>query len=92
MPLMTSHVMRMVLQLVLLLGEDGAVFACEDELLHLVARNLRDLLQSEMAFPGIETFKLGECFEEPVRSQTYIIHLLFIPTCILTFHQTKSFF
>ncbi len=80
------------LQLVLLLGEDGTVFACEDELLHLVARNLRDLLQSEMAFPGIETFKLGECFEEPVRSQTYIIHLLFIPTCILTFHRTKSFF
>ncbi|XP_059411145.1 uncharacterized protein LOC132144598 [Carassius carassius] len=57
------------LQLVLLLGEDGRVFACEDELLHLVARNLRDLLQNEMAFPGIETFKLGECFEEPTEEE-----------------------
>ncbi|XP_026104165.1 uncharacterized protein LOC113075700 [Carassius auratus] len=57
------------LQLVILLGEDGRVFACEDELLHLVARNLRDLLQNEMAFPGIETFKLGECFEEPTEEE-----------------------
>lgn len=56
------------LQLVLLLGEDGRVFAYEDELLHLVAKNLRDLFQREMVFPGMETFKLGECFEEPVRS------------------------
>lgn len=54
------------LQLVLLLGEDGRVFAYEDELLHLVAMNLRDLFQSDMK--PIETFKLGECFEEPVRS------------------------
>ncbi|KAL0199064.1 hypothetical protein M9458_007604, partial [Cirrhinus mrigala] len=52
------------LQLVLLLSKDGRVFACEDELLHLVALNLRDLFQCEMVFPGIETFKLGECFEE----------------------------
>uniref|UniRef100_A0A672JZQ4 Uncharacterized protein n=1 Tax=Sinocyclocheilus grahami TaxID=75366 RepID=A0A672JZQ4_SINGR len=56
------------LQLVLLLGEDGRVFAYEDELLHLVALNLRDLFQHGMVFPGKETFKLGECFEEPVRS------------------------
>ncbi|XP_050956541.1 uncharacterized protein LOC127157349 [Labeo rohita] len=57
------------LQLVLLLGEDGRVFACEDELLHLVARNLRDLFQCKMVFPGIEIFKLGECFEEPTEEE-----------------------
>lgn len=64
------------LQLVLLLGEDGRVFAYEDELLHLVAMNLRDLFQSDMK--PIETFKLGECFEEPVRSQIHLyIHVLY---------------
>ncbi|XP_067235417.1 uncharacterized protein [Chanodichthys erythropterus] len=57
------------LQLVLLLGEDGRVFAYEDELLHLVAVNLRDLLQCQMVFPGMETFKLGECFEEPTAEE-----------------------
>lgn len=57
------------LQLVLLLGEDGRVFAYEDELLHLVALNLRDLFQCGMVFPGKETFKLGECFEEPTEEE-----------------------
>uniref|UniRef100_A0A672JVI5 Uncharacterized protein n=1 Tax=Sinocyclocheilus grahami TaxID=75366 RepID=A0A672JVI5_SINGR len=57
------------LQLVLLLGEDGRVFAYEDELLHLVALNLRDLFQHGMVFPGKETFKLGECFEEPTEEE-----------------------
>lgn len=60
------------LQLVLLLCEDGKIYACEDEVLHLVAMDLEDLLQSGMVFPGIETFKLGECFEEPVRSYIHI--------------------
>lgn len=55
------------LQLVLLLGKDGRVYAYEDELLHVVANNLWDLFQNEMTFPGKETFNLGEYFEEPVR-------------------------
>lgn len=72
------------LQLVLLLGEDGRVFAYEDELLHLVAVNLRDLLQCQMVFPGMETFKLGECFEEPVRSYA-------VPTYIYNISVKKRF-
>lgn len=72
------------LQLVLLLGEDGRVFAYEDELLHLVAVNLRDLLQCQMVFPGLETFKLGECFEEPVRSYA-------VPTYIYNISVKKRF-
>ncbi|KAL7826768.1 hypothetical protein AOLI_G00319770 [Acnodon oligacanthus] len=51
-------------QLVLLLCEDGNIYAYEDEVLHLVARSLRDLFESGMTFPGIESFNLGECFED----------------------------
>ncbi|KAK1794459.1 hypothetical protein P4O66_011337, partial [Electrophorus voltai] len=51
------------LQLVLLLCEDGNIYAYEDEVLHLVARSLKELFSSGMTFPGIETFQLGECFE-----------------------------
>ncbi|KAL6461066.1 hypothetical protein MHYP_G00310320 [Metynnis hypsauchen] len=51
-------------QLVLLLCEDGNIYAYEDEVLHLVARSLRDLFESGMTFPGIKSFNLGECFED----------------------------
>ncbi|XP_073714544.1 uncharacterized protein [Misgurnus anguillicaudatus] len=51
------------LQLVLLLCEDGKVYAYEDEVLHLVAMNLKELLQDGMVFPGCETFNLGEYLE-----------------------------
>ncbi|XP_065144520.1 uncharacterized protein [Paramisgurnus dabryanus] len=51
------------LQLVLLLCEDGKVYAYEDEVLHLVAKNLKELLQDGMVFPAHETFKLGEYLE-----------------------------
>ncbi|XP_067232674.1 uncharacterized protein [Chanodichthys erythropterus] len=57
------------LQLVLLLGEDGSVFAYEDEILHLVAKSLRDLFQCEMVFPGIKTFKIGEYFDEQTEEE-----------------------
>ena len=53
-------------QLVLLLCEDGNIYAYEDEVLHLVARSLSELFESGMTFPGIESFKLGECFEDYV--------------------------
>ncbi|KAL6461068.1 hypothetical protein MHYP_G00310340 [Metynnis hypsauchen] len=51
-------------QLVLLLCEDGNIYAYEDEVLHLIARSLRELLESGMTFPGIKLFNLGECFED----------------------------
>lgn len=80
------------LQLVLLLGEDGSVFAYEDESLHLVAKSLRDLFQCEMVFPGIKTFKIGEYFDEPVRSYTYIMHLYsYVYTYYTYIHMKKKF-
>uniref|UniRef100_A0A3B1KIJ1 Uncharacterized LOC103024077 n=1 Tax=Astyanax mexicanus TaxID=7994 RepID=A0A3B1KIJ1_ASTMX len=51
-------------QLVLLLCEDGNIYAYEDEVLHLVAESLKDLFENGMTFPGIESHNLGECFEE----------------------------
>ncbi|XP_051520538.1 uncharacterized protein LOC127421497 [Myxocyprinus asiaticus] len=57
------------LQLVLLLCKDGKVYAYEDEVLHLVAMSLKDLFQCGMVFPGKETFKLGEYFEEPTEEE-----------------------
>uniref|UniRef100_A0A673XPV3 Uncharacterized LOC115206722 n=1 Tax=Salmo trutta TaxID=8032 RepID=A0A673XPV3_SALTR len=51
-------------QLVLLLCEDGNVYAYEFEVLHLVARSLEDLFKSGAEFPGLEKFRFGECFEE----------------------------
>ncbi|XP_022542312.2 uncharacterized protein LOC111197153 isoform X1 [Astyanax mexicanus] len=51
-------------QLVLLLCEDGNIYAYEDEVLHLVAESLKDLFENGMTFPGIESYNLGECFEE----------------------------
>uniref|UniRef100_A0A4W5MPJ5 Uncharacterized protein n=2 Tax=Hucho hucho TaxID=62062 RepID=A0A4W5MPJ5_9TELE len=51
-------------QLVLLLCEDGNVYAYEFEVLHLVATSLEDLFKSGAEFPGLEKFRFGECFEE----------------------------
>ncbi|MCJ8749695.1 hypothetical protein PDJAM_G00179270 [Pangasius djambal] len=52
------------LQLVLLLGEDGNIYAYEDEVLHLVARSAKELFETGLTFPGLESYKLGECFED----------------------------
>ncbi|KAK3525289.1 hypothetical protein QTP86_024898 [Hemibagrus guttatus] len=52
------------LQLVLLLCEDGKIYAYEDEVLHLVARNVKELLETGLTFPGFECYKQGECFED----------------------------
>lgn len=54
------------LQLVLLLCEDGNIYAYEDEVLHLVARSVDELFNTGMTFPGLECYKLGECFEDYV--------------------------
>ncbi|XP_060760895.1 uncharacterized protein LOC132870918 isoform X2 [Neoarius graeffei] len=52
------------LQLVLLLCEDGKIYAYEDEELHLVARSVNELFETGLTFPGLECYKLGECFED----------------------------
>uniref|UniRef100_A0A3B1IRG4 Uncharacterized protein n=1 Tax=Astyanax mexicanus TaxID=7994 RepID=A0A3B1IRG4_ASTMX len=51
-------------QLVLLLCEDGNIYTYEDEVVHLVAESLKDLLENGMTFPGSKSYNLGECFEE----------------------------
>ncbi|MCJ8749696.1 hypothetical protein PDJAM_G00179280 [Pangasius djambal] len=52
------------LSLVLLLCEDGNIYAYEDEVLHLVARSAKELFETGLTFPGLESYKLGECFED----------------------------
>ncbi|TSO05470.1 Growth factor receptor-bound protein 10 [Bagarius yarrelli] len=52
------------LQLVLLLCEDGKIYAYDDEVLHLVARNVKELHETGLTFPGFESYNLGECFED----------------------------
>ncbi|XP_047671999.1 uncharacterized protein LOC125145168 isoform X1 [Tachysurus fulvidraco] len=52
------------LQLVILLCEDGNIYAYEDEVLHLVARSIKELFETGLTFPGLERYNLGECFEE----------------------------
>lgn len=54
------------LQLVLMVCEDGNIYAYEYEVLHLVARSFSELFDTGMTFPGIETYKEGECFEDYV--------------------------
>ncbi|KAF5909159.1 uncharacterized protein DAT39_001135, partial [Clarias magur] len=51
-------------ELVLLLCEDGNIYAYEDEVLHLVARNVKELFETGLTFPGLECYKMGECFED----------------------------
>ncbi|XP_062342825.1 uncharacterized protein LOC134040763 [Osmerus eperlanus] len=51
-------------QLVLLLCQDGNVYAYEFEVLHLVARSLKDLFDSGAEFPGQKSFRFGECFND----------------------------
>lgn len=64
------------LQLVLLLCEDGKVYAYEDEVLHLVARNVKELLDNGLTFPGLESYKQGECFEDYVSLYSFPIKCL----------------
>nr|WJJ61085.1 ORF125 [Acipenserid herpesvirus 1] len=60
------------LQLIILAGKDGNVYAYENEVLHLVAENLADLFTVGLTFPGIKTFDYGALFEPMV-----ILKLLF---------------
>ncbi|GCC19078.1 uncharacterized protein [Chiloscyllium punctatum] len=50
------------LQLVILAGNDGPVFAYEDEMLHKVAINLEKLFCEGPVFPGTDTYEYGKDF------------------------------
>ncbi|KAL7826767.1 hypothetical protein AOLI_G00319760 [Acnodon oligacanthus] len=51
-------------ELVLLVCEDGKVFAYEDERLHLVANNLKELFECGVQFPGAKYYYRGQSFED----------------------------
>ncbi|XP_060700471.1 uncharacterized protein LOC132827782 [Hemiscyllium ocellatum] len=50
------------LQLVILAGNDGSVFAYEEEMLHKIATNLKMLFNEGPVFPGTEKYEYGKDF------------------------------
>ncbi|KAL6461061.1 hypothetical protein MHYP_G00310270 [Metynnis hypsauchen] len=51
-------------ELVLIVCEDGKVFAYEDERLHLVANDLKELFECGVQFPGTKYYYRGQSFED----------------------------
>ncbi|KAL7883144.1 hypothetical protein SRHO_G00008020 [Serrasalmus rhombeus] len=51
-------------ELVLMVCEDGKVFAYEDERLHLVANDLKELFEHGVQFPGAKYYYRGQSFED----------------------------
>ncbi|XP_041077456.1 uncharacterized protein LOC121296214 [Polyodon spathula] len=58
------------LQLIILAGKDGNVYAYENEVLHQVADSLQDLFENGLSFPGTKIYNYGECFE-PMTDDEY---------------------
>ncbi|XP_058861813.1 uncharacterized protein LOC117415485 [Acipenser ruthenus] len=58
------------LQLIILAGKDGNIYAYENEVLHQVADSLQDLLQKGIEFPGTKVYNYGECFA-PMTEEEY---------------------
>ncbi|MGH0132242.1 UNVERIFIED_CONTAM: hypothetical protein FKN15_049479 [Acipenser sinensis] len=58
------------LQLIILAGKDGNIYAYENEVLHQVADCLQDLFENGLAFPGTKIYNYGECFE-PMTDDEY---------------------
>ncbi|MGH0127653.1 UNVERIFIED_CONTAM: hypothetical protein FKN15_071808 [Acipenser sinensis] len=58
------------LQLIILAGKDGNIYAYENEVLHQVANSLQDLFQKGIEFPGTKVYNYGECFA-PMTEEEY---------------------
>ncbi|KAK1150518.1 hypothetical protein AOXY_G33762 [Acipenser oxyrinchus oxyrinchus] len=58
------------LQLIILAGKDGNIYAYENEVLHQVADSLQDLFQKGIEFPGTKVYNYGECFA-PMTEEEY---------------------
>ncbi|MGH0145680.1 UNVERIFIED_CONTAM: hypothetical protein FKN15_006050 [Acipenser sinensis] len=58
------------LQLIILAGKDGNIYAYENEVLHQVADSLQDLFQKGTEFPGTKVYNYGECFA-PMTEEEY---------------------
>ncbi|XP_078081767.1 uncharacterized protein LOC144501700 [Mustelus asterias] len=62
------------LQLVILAGKDGSVFAYEEEVLHKIADNLLQLFLGGVTFPGTEIHAYGKGFR-PKTNEEYLAAL-----------------
>ncbi|KAG7326049.1 hypothetical protein KOW79_010974 [Hemibagrus wyckioides] len=51
-------------ELVLMVCEDGKVFAYEGNRLHLISDSLKDLFEHGLQFPGIKEYYRGQSFED----------------------------
>ncbi|UMM52803.1 protein ORF125 [Lake sturgeon herpesvirus] len=55
------------LQLIIMAGEDGGIYAYENEVLHLVAESLEAFfLTTGLTFPGLKIYNYGEIFDPMV--------------------------
>lgn len=59
------------LQLVILAGKDGSVFAYEEEVLHKIANDLEQLFLKGVTFPGTEIYEYGKGFR-PKTNEEYL--------------------
>lgn len=62
------------LQLVILAGKDGSVFAYEEEVLHKIANNLQQLFLEGVTFPGTKIYEYGKGFR-PKTNEEYLAAL-----------------
>ncbi|XP_072339638.1 uncharacterized protein [Scyliorhinus torazame] len=62
------------MQLVILAGKDGSVFAYEEEVLHKVATNLQQLFTEGVTFPGTKIYEYGKGFR-PKTNEEYLTAL-----------------
>ncbi|XP_072414769.1 uncharacterized protein [Chiloscyllium punctatum] len=62
------------LQLVILTGNDGSVFAYEEEMLHKIANNLEELFCQGPVFPGTNIYEYGRGFR-PKNNEEYMAAL-----------------
>uniref|UniRef100_A0A3B4C248 Uncharacterized protein n=1 Tax=Pygocentrus nattereri TaxID=42514 RepID=A0A3B4C248_PYGNA len=76
-------------QLVLMVCEDGKVFAYEDERLHLVANDLKELFEHGVQFPGAKYYYRGQSFEDMVRKITVQIEMI-MSSILLHFNDLLS--
>ncbi|XP_067860152.1 uncharacterized protein [Heptranchias perlo] len=62
------------LQLVILAGKDGSVFAYEEEILHKIASSLQQLFKEGATLPGIEIYEYCKGFK-PKTNEEYLAAL-----------------
>ncbi|XP_007898588.1 uncharacterized protein LOC103183123 [Callorhinchus milii] len=77
------------LQLVVLVGQDGSVFAYEEEVLHKIAKNVQELFEKGPTFPGIEVYEYGSGYR-PKTNEEYMAALKKAGLDVIS-EETKAF-